>query len=395
MLAAAAAWEQNGSATAIPRMLTIAGQVVSKLSDPTTITVDEAGPGGVSSLHAVIDDPALAYQVNDGDPVVLWDIVNDRPEFAGWIKGPTRVSVWGLGRQISIEATGVEAALDWILCAAQTFLSGTGAATAIQSLVANAFGVGISLRDACDVGLGPGEGSQAAPLAQLGNAGMGNTQSDVTIAAGTTLREAIKSILDVVKTTYGPPINTPAQAVATVDFYFGLRVWSLQADSAQVPADYATLTVTDTAAGATVAASPQHVTDGSDIYRGVYIAGGNAAGSGFIPDGSGIPGPAAVINDSTILTAAARDLRAAAFLFDHGTKERGEFDLEDTTVSTNVRAGSKVTLTDAQLGVAATYLISALRKTYSQMTVSWHVTYGRLPGSAMRQLRRFTRATIN
>ena len=390
MLAAVAGYHQGVGTSPGPITIHIASALVSRASSTDAIRLIEEGPGGVSALEITVDDPGIVYDFRDGDPVLVTDQTNSRPIFRGFVKGPLKLTPYGLGRQITVRAIGIEAVLDWMIVPAITFDTSVFSWTvgdAMQSLVAQAFGIGVPLNTALS---SSAVGSQDAPFTNHPS-----LMRTVAIPAGTTLREAIRLLLAASSTN---PVSGSAPVV-TVDYYGGVRMW-LQLDSSGNPrgaGDYSTLTVADiTPSASPQGAAPEHVTDGSDIYRQVYVIGGNAAGTGLVTDGTGIPGPVGTYSDAAILTSAARDAAGAAYLRDHRTAERGTFRLESVTVTTNIRAGSKLIFTDAQLGLSsAGYVISAIEKTFIGPTQDWRVTYGKLPPSAIRQLRRLTRNVLN
>lgn len=391
MLGAVCAWEQNGGTAPGSVMITIAGQVVNRISTSDDIRLEEQGPGGVSSLELTIDDPALAYSFQDGDAVRVWDTVNDRPLFTGFVKGPIEVSVFGTGRRLAVNCTGIEAVLDWILSPSVTFDATLSPATntLVQSLVGQSFGVGVPLNTAAAITDG---GDRANPVGWATAVLVRTT----TIPAGSTLRQGIQQLLEASGNATGQ------RPVVTVDFYCGLRVYSQLSSAGAIGAqtDYSSLTIDDANFPSVLpqATAPTHITDGSDLVRAVYVVGGNAAGTGIVSDGSGIPGPTAVISDSSILTALDRDRTAALYLAGHIISQRGVFSIDSVTLTTNIRAGSRLLFVDLQMFgsiTQQTFIISAIEKRFIGTTQHWRVTYGKLPPSAMRQLRRFTRSTLN
>jgi hypothetical protein len=355
-----------------------------------SIIVTENGPGNVSSMSFTIEDPSSAVTVANGDTVLYYDHTNSLPEFRGFVQSFT-VSVFGTGRRWEITATGVEALLDWMVLPLDvTFASGTEAYAAVQSLAAQATGVGVALNTAAASGAGFGS-AIATPVGKL-DSSPPTLSAAVTVTAGTTLREAIRQISD--NLTGG--LNPATQPIfATVDFWLGLRYfgWAIGVS------DYADLTIVDTVTGPIQAADLAHESDAGGVVRGVYVKGGNAAGSGPVSDGSGLPGQWATLEDSTLLTGDARDIAARAYLADKAQSVRGTFAREtftDTsTTSAHIQAGAFVTLTDAQVGLsAASYRIFSISKRYFGARLeTWTIAYGGMPPSVARAIRRLTRTT--
>jgi hypothetical protein len=169
-----------------------------------------------------------------------------------------------------------------------------------------------------------------------------------------------------------------AELLLTVDFYGGLRcTYQRPATTTDVPDDYAALTVTDTFASATVAANLNHTIDGGAVTRQVLVIGGSAAGSGLVSDGTDLPGPAAVVSDTSITTYANMLARARAEMSRSVQQVRGSFTLEAYTPTPNVHPGSRLVLTDAAAGATGTYRISQIGKRFnSSGTQEWDIAYG-------------------
>lgn len=370
-----------------------------------TISVVENGPGGVSSMTFTIEDPLSEITVSIGDPILYVDNGSGVIEFRGWVQHFT-ATVFGLGRAWEVEGQGTEAILDWITVPAMTFAAGTPVPTAVQQALA--------------AGISPGgfalntgwtnntQGTMALPMGDLSAATLGNTYAFLDTALTTTtdtLREVIRQIItaaSVSNNLTGSTEPLTSQVNWTVDYYFGLRMWVGGSVSTAHPGDYSTLVIKDDLSGANIqAANLQHETDGGGVIRGVYVIGGNANGTGPIMDGTGLPGPIATLEDSTILTSAARDLAGAAYLVDKAQAIRGSFDrqtfTDTSTLSAHIQAGSLVSITDAQVSLTSQlFVIGSITKTYHGGGLeTWSVTYGGLPPSLPRALRRLTRAVRN
>ena len=359
--------------------------------DIDTVSVTEQGPGGVSSMTFRVWDPDLAINVSDADPVEFWDNDNALPMFVGfvqtWSNKPATVS-----RYVEVVCVGVEVLLDWMVVPSLTIPALTPIGQAVQMIASAAIPLGVALRYG---GNATSDGTLAAPVGIISSIPSFSTQS-VVVITGQSIREAIRTtiaeciVVDNWAGWFGGPSIYPVQP--TVDFWHGLRLWRV----GYRPDDYADLTVTDTTAGALAASVLDHEADSGGVVRGVYVIGGNAAGTGLVPDGSGIPGQIAIIEDATILTADAKNRAASAYLAEHTTAERGSLVIGSYNPTTNVRAGSNMSLTDAQVGVTvAGYPIASITKTFHKtgagIRQTWTVAYGGLRPSAMRLIRRLTR----
>jgi hypothetical protein len=353
-----------------------------------TIDLTEIGPGGASALSFTIQDPQGQVPIPPAAMnVQLWDLTNNLPMFNGFVQDKNLRPFPPLGRYIDVTAIGIEALLDWMIVPSLTIVSGTATNTAIQSCYANATGVGFPLRVTSSVS---DNGTQANPIGDLGGgAGPGTaTQLDVVLA-GETLREAIRKVIDVSTIAgVGFGFKTASTGVATVDFWGGLRVF----DPTAGPSDYAALAFDDSAVGLIHTGPLNHEIDDTGVIRQVYVKGGNAAGTGLLSDGSGIPGPVNLLDDSTILTSTARDAAGYAYLADKHGAERGEAGMDTVRPTTNIRAGSLVTIGDTLIGQPGNaYPIASIHKTFTDTLQNWEVAYGGLRPSAMRHLRRLTR----
>lgn len=346
-----------------------------------SIRLSQAGPGGVSTLDCVYEDPlATGVIPNDGDEVVFWDYVNDVPLFGGWVAA-WPITPDGIGRSTALHCVGYESILDWAALLADLVIPAglTDVAIAIQSCVAAAEGTA-ELRAFSGT-----NSTQATPLSRTG---LGAITSSITIPAGTSLREAARMCA----TAAATPVlgNVPANPQITVDFYRGLRAMPDSAAAAWAT-DFVNLTVTDTPAGALVADNLRHETDASQIVRGIYIKGVNAAGTGFQGDGTGRPGRIAYLEDNTIDTAAKLAAAQVAYLNQFVIAKRGSLELNDWTPTAGVVPGSVLVLTDAQTGATGSWRIMQILKTFTDTRQNWRITYGGLAPSVTRLLRRLTR----
>jgi hypothetical protein len=189
-------------------------------------------------------------------------------------------------------------------------------------------------------------------------------------------------------------VDTSYPGACTVDVWGGVRVFNRLAS----PGGFSQLVVSDTSPSAVAHASNLNSEVDAGAYAiGVYVKGGNVAGSGLVAIDAG-PGLIGYINDSSILTAAARDAAAAAWLTDQGITERGTFTIDDVTPATvtmgSTFAGSMLAITDAQGGypTSTQFQTRQITQTFYGAARVWDITYGGMAPSVTRQIRRLTRA---
>lgn len=360
--------------------------------DIDSITVEEEGPGGVSGMSFTLWDPSLEAVVQEAARVEFWDITNNLPVFVGFIQSWDVSGV--IGRFYRIQCIGIEVVLDWqVIPVDITFAAGANTPDAIQCLCAVATGIGVSLRS-FRANSAVTNGTQATPIGAIDPAAIatvGILANAVTVTAGTTLREGIRQLTDQ-NIAHSDTLRTvvgSGNPQVTVDFTYGVRAWLSE------PSDYADLTIVETV-GSRAAADLKHSVDATGVPHQVWVEGGNAAGSGLVTDGTGEPGPVAVLTDSTITTSADRDAKAFAYLADKQASTRGSVTIEAYSPSTNIRAGSSVVLTNTAAGLtSASYVIAGIDKTFVASVQTWVVQYGGLRPSFARQQRRFTRSVLS
>lgn len=359
-----------------------------------SILVTENGPGQVSSMQFQVDDPGKALTFTEGMEVIFQDLVRDTPIFRGWLANAEAVMT-GLGRVWILDVDGPEILLDWMKVSALSFAAGAADfQAAVLSVVAQAAqpGGGIALRAFGDP-TGLGDSTQATPV---GLAPYG-TLVPVDVPSGT-LRQALEAL----SSAYVSSGSPRHRVAATVDFYLGLRMAEItQADatwSGNV-LDWADLIVGQT--GTYVTASLRHAESYGETLHQVLILGGNAAGSGLVSDGSGLPGDVAFVQDATSTSATIRDGIAQNLLAARGVKVRGSFDLEDTpnigAPGSEIHPMMRAEITNTAIpGLLSTrYPIMQIRKRFRPSTELWTVSYGGHPPSAAKTLRRLTRGTLS
>jgi hypothetical protein len=371
-----------------PRAIYVAGVDVGLSVDPSSIDVTEAGPGGVSSMSFVIDDPGIAYVIADGMDISFMDQVNGLPIFSGWVQAWSYLPDFGnQGRRIAVTAQGVEALLDWL------YFPGTISVTAfgqkswelIASVYAQCVGPTNQLRVFTDTSLANSNSTQAAPTAMVHSSSFAN--QNYTIGP-MTLREAIRLI-------YLNIAWTGLTAWATVDTYSGLRT-SRANDTGRMPADWTSLTINDVPGGTIISEFLSHEVDAGGIIRGVYVTGGNAAGTGVVMDGTGKVGAVVPLTDTSILTNDDKVFAAFSYLTNFAIGNRGSFRLTDYVPVVTIHPGAFVNMTDARASQAAqNYMIGQIHKTFGPVYQSWEITYGGMAPSAMKVMRRLTRATLS
>lgn len=357
-----------------------------------SIALVENGRGGISSLAFRVEDPLAEITIAGGDAVLYQDHTSGMPLFRGWAMTPT-ASPYGIGRSWTVRCTGPEALLDWLITEADvTYALNSALVDAVQSLVVGTEGMPNPLR----VFSGGRNSTQANPTADLGLVVGVTLDYAVTIPAGTTLREAIRMLVDA--TGGGAVKGSSPGPFCTVDMWFGLRLWGLNGGLV----DYAGLSVNQVA-GPIVPAALAHTVDQAGVPFAVFVKGGNAAGTGLVlrPTSGGVPaGPTPVLNDATILTAAARDAAGQAYLAERQSAVRGKLTrqtfVDTNTPAAHVSPGSDLTLVAAGIGVSGTYEIMQItRRFHGGNLETWDVAYGALPPSLPRAMRHFTRDILS
>ncbi len=365
--------------------------------DKTSIRLTEAGPPNVSSLSFTINDPAVQAAFQEAAVVEFWDITRDRPLFLGFMQGFS-IRPTAIGRVIEVDCIGIEVLLDWMVVPSLTVPAMTEVRAAIQACVANATGIGWTIRAAAGVGT-EAASSQALPLGTPSSGSPTVTEYDVVIA-GMSLRDAISACIVACANPYATGGDV-LDAVFWIDFYSGLRfaeVFTTAANSLAIPPQdlVATLSIENLMSGTIAAHSLDFATNSAGVPHAVYVTGGNAAGTGLVSDGSGIIGMVAQLSDDTILTTAQRDIVGLSYLSEFGTSLRGSMSLDPISaamLAITYRPVSRISfLVDAQVfGETTTYNIDSIDKTFADLREGWTIHYGGAEPSAIKQIRRLTR----
>lgn len=345
-----------------------------------TISITENGPGAVSNMSFTIDDPQIQVLLADGMDVRYQDIATDQTLFYGWVDHYDVIPDFGdQGRSIVVSVVGIETLLDWsILSAQMTIAAGMLTTDAIQSVLAFAYGSG-SIRGLA--GTGATQSTQALPIAS--SPAYVVTEA-LSILTGTTVREAIRQVI-----AASALAGTAAPFVVTVDFYGGLRVFN-PAFSSTI--DYADVTIP---AGAVRAERLVHSVEAASARAVIVVGTGVTA---FVSDGTGLAGPAVRLDDTTITTATAARAAGIAYLAQYAAGTRGNYERQDHIPTANVHPGSIVNITNTQIGIApgTPYRIGSITKSFNPSgRENWKITYGLLPPSLTRLIRRFTRSTLS
>lgn len=392
------------------KMLTIAG--VDVLIEPVgaagrrygapldSISMTERGPGGVSTMRLDIEDPDGELTLRRGQEVLFQDLTNDTTIFRGFLATVRTRAADALARAYSVTAVGVEIILDWSKVETMTLNYGPGPspdnfpypADVIQRLAANCINGHAAPLRAFMVPGGTFSGDQTGPIQEhMGNVGTQALTGSLVIPAGTSLREAMRMVMQIAT---GHPGYWDFQ---TVDFTLGLRAYMLLTDEAPNPGpgDYTILDIRDNAAGAIAAANLEDVSDVGSAPTAVYVKGTGV--TLLVTDGTNEAGETAYLNEPQITDAVAAALAGAQYLRQWKTSSRGEFDLENIADATgkNVHAGGLIDLLDSVVGVQKRPVIGSIERTFHSASQDWHVTYGGLPASLATLVRRVTRATPN
>jgi hypothetical protein len=364
----------------------------SRYAVPTeSITVTEMGRYGVSSMSFTIEDTGLAVSISDGMEVRFdkFAAAGGTPEttFLGWVSSYSVKPAFGeQGRLIEVDATGIEAILDWAMVPADvTFLSGSKIGPCIQSIVASAVGLGPLVA----IGGTNGSSSTAQGLTQ-GATSTFSLVADVLVTAGTTVREAVRTICATSNITVIPGYGV---VQSTVDFYWSLRVYEQPTIPGGVIYDGGTFTIVD-AIGSTMAEGLSYDVTAASI-RGVYIKGTNAAGSVLLTDGSGILGPIAYVTSDSSDSAPEALQIATDYLNRARTGVTGSFREEGLAFAGVLKPDGLLTLTDARVGLSAVpYWFGPITRTYpGGILINHELSFGGPPPSGAALLRQLTRDT--
>lgn len=351
-----------------------------------TVHVLEAGPGGVSTMEFTVEDPNIEIILDEGQRVNFWDVTRDAPIFSGFVQSWRFVPA--VGRLIEVRCVGLDVLLDWMIIPTLTVPINTRLDTAAQMCVNAALGLGVPLN--ATVAAGVFQGNQANPIGD-----QSNLMSYDVVVDGKTLREALQDVIN------SPPIGfSTNRSIYWIDFYGGLRLF-YDFQLGFKPVDYNDLAVTTSAAGVNQWEINLEF-DAASVGHAVYVVGANPAGTGLVTDGTGLPGPIAILSDSNSTSATSRDLIGGGYLLEHSAVARGTARRTAMTplvgAGSNVRAGGRVYVQDPNSDAPTQqgYRIMSIEKTFQPgAREDWTVAYGGHRKSVLRQTRHLTRSTLS
>lgn len=373
-----------------------------------SIRVIEQGPGGVSSMRFDLIDSAGTLAPTKYQPVLFMSntVAIGSTVFRGYVvRARSRPAFGSVGRIHEVDVSGTDILLDWLAAggrAGVTYAQGTMLGYAIADVVngKTASIVAPNPFPLADGSTGPTagatrNGSAAFPVGTMARFSATTTAArlvePVTIER-TTLREQINSLIEHAGVYIDAALNTPQirPVWVTIDREVGLRAWADTFDSPFIPDDWLNLTVSNTLAGTYAASSIEYEKDWSRVIDRVWVDA--AAGSAYVGTG-GFPRHEAILSSPDSNTADEVTTAGSNFLGANAEEESGTIMLEDFQPPNNdLRAGAFITITDNNLGLAAAiHRISQIERTFNQDgTENWTISYGRLPGSAIRRIRTLT-----
>jgi hypothetical protein len=307
------------------------------------------------------------------------------------------------GRSIDIQGIGIEALLDWKIV--PTWASSIPGYMPEQISLLG-FTIGIPSATSGSV---PGPQAQSSLAFPIGGftRGAGDATAAVMIpssfAVGVPFRQLIQTVVDsVTKFDQQPALSgaTQIRVLFTIDFYGQLRMWNDYPTTE--PSDYLSDSF-DVTASAFVE-NLEFTTDPSQIVHEVWVTGSGAAATPTLyDDGTGVQGRQMAVTDTTITTASGARQAAQAVFQANSNQVRGSYERNDwdptTAAGQSIRAGSLVTMVDPSVSLNAPvngYRIMEIEKTFNGSgRQNWKVSFGSLAPSAIRDIRRLTRQTLN
>lgn len=338
-----------------------------------SIRINEAGPGGVSSMSFTIDDPSRLITIATNAVVFAYDFTNSLPMFLGWVQSVDTEPAFGQrGRFHAVTAFGIESILDNVIV--PTFTMDLGAIN-YPYAVLQSFASSAPLRALANP---PNDSSQAFPLGTGSAPGLnwtGSTQPDLN---GLSIRRAWDSWWAANQVPVGF-----SQAVVTVDFYSGLRLWGSYAVDPVVgtygtpPTDYADITLTEALGSAGASLKWSQDSSPGTVVTAVYVKGSTAAGTGWVTGDTSQGRYEAYVSDTTAVDDATKRAVAAGVLNRKGSGAgRGTVVLEHFT-PVAAHPGSLLTITNTGLGWAAKkFVIAEIEKVFDGPNAqNWTLTF--------------------
>lgn len=348
--------------------------------DTESVEIIEAQAGQVSSMRFTIGDPLNEITVADGARVTFVNLNKDVTEFAGWVDTATMRTV-GIGREIEVSCIGIEAVLDWLVVGSVTIAQGTPFTDAMQQILSAAAGIGF--------GLSWGQGTTYDAGIQS-PAGI-SPKRDVTIT-GQTVRQAFEAVAAASLDDFPPP-----GWIALTVTYGGVVLLKGVFTAATI---FGTAQQVVSTSGPVYPANHEYSPIQGDSTRAVYVVGGNAAGTGLVPDGTGIPGQTAIVNEPGATTEQLKRAAAYAVMGRNGEFGAGTFTLENYTQTATRDAAKRVwsqwIVTDSVYGLSSVTVnvLRIVKRFHKGGTETWTLTYGNRLRSAARQIRVLTRTTV-
>lgn len=352
-----------------------------------SVRIDHQGPGGVSSMDFDVECYTVPpnVPVSDGMEVRFYNFTDSEYLFYGFVDHVDIVNLTGSrGTVYHVTCVGIEAVLDWSQLAADlTVPAGLDLAAAVQSVFANCTGTSLyRIRSFATTG---GTSNDTTPIASGGI----TLQNAITISAGTTLREGIRSVV-----AQAFPTGSSSAWLWTIDFQGNLRL-----AQASLISNWDFFAVNnDTAAGTGPAESLSYGIDAAQ-YHAVLVKGTGV--TAFVSDGTGKEGPIATLNDASITTVAQAQAAGLFYLNGYSQTARGSFERQDRAPqgigggTPYGKPGGGVFVTDTRLGLSAVYFtVKSVQKTFNpSQRENWTLAFGGLPPSVASLARQLTRDT--
>lgn len=323
-----------------------------------------------SRMSFRIEDPTQSLSttyftdnLGDGLEVLVWDHTNDIPLFGGWITDVTSfVDYAAAGASHDIAAVGYDACLDWSWVAThRTCLANASTGIEIQSVLGNWL-----------VGPLTFLGGNSPTFSTAYTVEIQDTQSALAVdvdVSNMTVRAAIRSLVDASTGNTADPTAAFDPRLIFVDAFrqFWWAVTALSGGSSSNAFNY------QTGANRVRAESITYTRTNAELEDVAYVAGGNAAGTGFVS------GPATTrhypprtlgISDSSITTATARNQRAMGEL----VQRRTSWDFEGTTHTGPWLTGRASAITYPSIGLVVNTIITSVGISYPEGTAPvYHV----------------------
>lgn len=398
-----------------------------------SVTIVEAGPGGVSSMQFTIDDPDSSFEIPDDAEVRMWDYVRDLPMFLGFVERVDPLPWAAVGRTLQVSCYGIESLLDTVIVTELVY-NNTGPFIHGSDTSSIAFWTQALLQVLVGLtGLRGGVNGRWNPFvnAQIGPSTLDNPIGGVSSAVdaggitadgadmaqdfisvdlgGKTIRGALEAWRAVsISASASDTGFMPRPYALTVDFWGGVRFFEYgDGVAAFLPSDYVGITLNDTAGGAVAASDISWSRDTSPgaIVNAVFVKGAAPASTGWVVGDTTTGRRREGYVATTGTTLDAKMSAAATILNTMGAPAgRGSLRLEDFT-PVNAHPTSPIVITDAQLGWTSKQMsVTQIEKTLvpGSSYQNWTVSFGEAevggvagPPSLGRRHRTITRGILN